>query len=172
VIVPQNGKINEDDLGMNANGSGSGSADETNGMTVEVDTNPFATINYTEQIGWSTTGIYKAIRPEVLVALQPAWYWRTIGRAIDNYSFPRSLHLALNITSSKKCSLLAGMTRSEVREALEYLTMNVSLLLTKSQYSLMKHIFLLYSLLEIRYIFGTLMQACFIRKNMCSLLPW
>lgn len=141
MIVPQNiitdHKVNDDDLGVSARGSGSGSADENNWMTTkaEVDTRPFETANYTEQIGWSTTGIYKAIRPEVLVALQPAWYWRTIGRAIDNYSFPRTLHLALNVTSSKKCNQLAGITRSEMREALKHLTMNVSkLLLIRSQY--------------------------------------
>ena len=130
MIIPQNGKANDSDLGVSANGSGSGSgfgsADESNGITIEaeMDTSPFA--NYTEEIGWSTTGIYKAIRPEVLVALQPAWYWLTIGVAIDNFSFPRSLHLALNVTSSNKCSELADITRPEVREALEYLTMNVS----------------------------------------------
>ena len=127
VTIPQNGKINEDDLGASADGSGSGSgsADESNGTTVEaeVDINPFATVEYTEEIGWSTTGIYKAIRPEVLVALQPAWYWRNIGRAIDNYSFPRLLHLVINVT---KCNSLGGITRSEIREALEHLTMRVS----------------------------------------------
>ena len=127
VIIPQNGKINEDDLGVSANGSGSGSGsvDEINGTTAEaeMDINPFATVEYTEEIGWSTTGIYKAIRPDVLVALQPAWYWQNIGRAIDNYSFPRLLHLVINVT---KCNSLAGITRSEIREALKHLTMNVS----------------------------------------------
>ena len=129
VIIPQNDKINEDDLGVSANGSGSGSGfgstDESNGITAEAeeDIDPFATVEYTEEIGWSTTGIYKAIRPDVLVALQPAWYWRNIGRAIDNYSFPRLLHLVINVT---KCNSLGGITRSEIREALKHLTMNVS----------------------------------------------
>ena len=132
VIIPQNGKANDSDFGVSANGSdsgsgsGFGSTDESNGITVEAEMDTSSFTNYTEEIGWSTTGIYKAIRPEVLVALQPAWYWLTIGFAIDNFSFPRSLHLALNVTSSNKCSELANITRPEVREALEYLTMNVS----------------------------------------------
>ena len=130
VIGPQNGKANDSDLGVSANGSGSGSGfgstDESNEMPMktEVNTSSFETANYTEEIGWSTTGIYKAIRPEVLIALQPAWYWYTLGFAIDNYSFPRSLDLVIDVT---KCTnSLADITRSEVREALEHLTMRVS----------------------------------------------
>ena len=106
-----------------------GSADESNLTTTEAkadNTKPTGQVTYTEQIGWSTTGIYKAIRPVVLVALQPAWYWRTIGRAIENYGFPKSIHLVLNITNATKCNSLPDLTRSEVREALEHLTMNVS----------------------------------------------
>ena len=131
VIIPQNGKANDSDLGVSANGSGSGSgsgfgsADKSNGIIVEaeVNTSSFETVEYTEEMGWSTTGIYKAIRPDVLVALQPAWYWWNIGRAIDNYSFPRLLHLVINVT---KCNSLGGITCSEIREALKHLTMNVS----------------------------------------------
>ena len=128
VIGPQNGKANDSDLGMSANGSGSGSGsvDESNETTMEteVNTSSFETANYTEEIGWSTTGIYKAIRPEVLIALQPAWFWYTLGFAIDNYSFPRSLDLVINVTKCTNSS--ARVTRSEIREALEHLTMKVS----------------------------------------------
>ena len=79
-------------------------------------------ITYIEQIGWSTTGIYKVIRPVVLVALQPAWYWWTLGFAIDNYSLPNLICLNLNTTN---CYLMENITRLEVKEALEHLTMKV-----------------------------------------------
>lgn len=82
-------------------------------------------VSYIEQIGWSTTGIYKAIRPVILISLQPALYWWTLSFAIENYSFPKSIHLELNISNTTECDSL-GVTRSEVREALEHLTMNVS----------------------------------------------
>ena len=120
-----NHKVNDIDLGTSA--SGSGSANESNWMTMEAeeDTHPLETVSYIVQIGWSTTGIYKAIRPEVLVALQPAWYWRTVGRAIVNYSFPRSIHFVLDLNATK-CDLLGHITRYKITEALEHLTMNVS----------------------------------------------
>ena len=76
---------------------------------------------YIEQIGWSTTGIYRVIRPVVLVALQPAWYWWTLGFTIDNYGLPNSIHLELNIT---ECDL-SDITQLEVKEALEDLTVKV-----------------------------------------------
>ena len=81
-----------------------GSTDGSNLTTMESEvdnTKPMGKISYTEHIGWSTTGIYRAIRPTILVALQPAWYWWTLGFAIDNYSFPNSIHLhliQLNVT--------------------------------------------------------------------------
>ena len=80
-------------------------------------------VTYIEQIGWSTTGIYKVIRPVVLVALQPAWYWWTLGLTIDNYGLPNSIRLKLNIT---ECDL-RDITRMEVKEALEYLTVKVNI---------------------------------------------
>ena len=80
-------------------------------------------VTYIEQIGWSTTGIYRVIRPVVLVALQPAWYWWTLGFTIDNYSLPNSIRLKLNIT---ECDL-RDTTRLEVKEALEYLTVKVKI---------------------------------------------
>lgn len=130
-----NHRVNDIDLGTSA--SGSGSANESNWITTEAeeDTHLLETTSYTDQIGWSTTGIYKAIRPEVLVALQPAWYWRTVGRAIDNYSFPRSIHLVLNTTTLNKCDLLGDITHSEIREALQHLTINVSSSYSKKNYS-------------------------------------
>ena len=80
-------------------------------------------VTYIEQIGWSTTGIYRVIRPVVLVALQPAWYWWTLGFTINNYSLPNSIRLKLNIT---ECDL-RDTTRLEVKEALEYLTVKVTI---------------------------------------------
>ena len=112
--------------------SGEGGADEIyfsvegNKTTTRKDENTtIREVSYIEQIGWSTTGIYKAIRPVILISLQPALYWWTLSFAIENYSFPKSIHLELNISNTTECDSL-GVTRSEVREALEHLTMNVS----------------------------------------------
>lgn len=82
-------------------------------------------VTYIEQIGWSTTGIYRVIRPVVLVALQPAWYWWTLGFTIDNYGLPNSIRLKLNITECDHD--LRDTTRLEVKEALEYLTVKVKI---------------------------------------------
>ena len=90
---------------------------------------PTGDISYTEQLGWSTTGIYRAIRPVLLIALQPAWYWWTLGFAIDNHSFPITIHLHLNIASTSECDCLKDILRAEVKEALQHFTMNVSTLL-------------------------------------------
>ena len=79
-----------------------------------------------EQFGWSSTGIHKAIRPEVLVALQPAVYWLFLSIAIDNKGLPRTVHLSLNITNTTECELLEDITRVEMKEALEHLTEKVS----------------------------------------------
>ena len=77
------------------------------------------------KLGWSSTGIYKAIRPDVLIALQPASYWIILSLAIDNYGLPRTVHLSLNITNTTECELLEDITRVEMKEALEHLTEKV-----------------------------------------------
>ena len=107
-----------------------GSADENSWISTDPkvnNTKSMGEISYTEKLGWSTTGIYRAIRPVILVALQPAWYWWTLGVAIDNYSFPNSINLHLNIASTSECDYLKDVTQAEVKEALQHFTMNVSI---------------------------------------------
>lgn len=76
-------------------------------------------VNYMEQFGWSSTGVYSAVRPMVLVSLQPALYWWTLSYAIDDYGLPKSIQFALDISECE------GFTQQEVKEALEHLTMKV-----------------------------------------------
>ena len=84
---------------------------------------PSKQINYIEQIGWSSTGIYSAIRPMVLVSLQPALYWWALSFAIDDYGLPKSIQFALDISECYG----EGVIQQEVKEALEHLTMKVNL---------------------------------------------
>ena len=79
-----------------------------------------------EQFGWSSTGIHKAIRPEFLMALQPASLRLSLYLAIDNKGLPRTVYLSLNITNTTECELLEDITRVEMKEALEHLTEKVS----------------------------------------------
>lgn len=77
------------------------------------------------QIGWSTTGVYKFLRPVVLVTLQPVLLWRILSIAIDDYGFPKLIKFEINITNSTKCQWLKDITPSDLKEALEHLTMKV-----------------------------------------------
>ena len=77
------------------------------------------------EIGWSTTGIYKAIRPVILLSLQPAWYRWTLSFAINEYGFTRAVQFKLNLTDTNICHEIENMTRSEVKEALDHLSMKV-----------------------------------------------
>ena len=78
---------------------------------------------YVQQIGWSTSGVYTQIRPAVLLAFQPAWLLWTLSFGIENYGYPKTIHLYLDIT---ECDHPRQTYYWEIREALEYLTAKVS----------------------------------------------
>ena len=83
-------------------------------------------VTYVVEIGWSTTSVYKLIRPVVLVALQPVMFWLILTFAIDDYGFPKSIKFELNITNTTECKSLENIAPSKIREALEHHTMKVS----------------------------------------------
>ena len=75
---------------------------------------------YVQQIGWSSSGVYTQIRPAVLLAFQPAWLLWTLSFGINNYGYPKTINLYLNIS---ECDL---PDYRDAKEALEYLTAKVS----------------------------------------------
>ena len=104
-----------DSLSVGDNGSSSGE-DDGNETTV-----------YVEQLGWTSVGLYTVISPVLLVSLQPHIFITTFSYLVnENYNFPKSIHLKLKLTNTTECNLPKGTTQSEVKEALEHLTMNVS----------------------------------------------
>ena len=124
----------------NSSDSGSGSGNHADGIYVDrsAEYNRSSTWNseenakstrevtYVVDIGWSTTVVYKFIRPAVLVALQPVTFWQLLTIAIDDYGFPKSIELKLNITNTTECQRLENVASSKVREALEHLTTKVN----------------------------------------------
>ena len=78
---------------------------------------------YIEQIGWSSTGVYTIIRPVILLSLHPAWLLWTLSFAIDNYGYPKTVNMHLQI---KESDLPAKTSAYEIKEALEYLTTKVN----------------------------------------------
>ena len=115
---------------LNGNGSGEyydeGSRDRNNATTTvpEDDGNKVKIIvQYNKQLGWTTSGIYTAISPVFLVSLLPKMFITTMSFYInENFNLPKSIHLELRLENLPK-----DTTPSEVKEALEYLTMNVSI---------------------------------------------
>ena len=76
-------------------------------------------------IGWSSSGVYTVIRPTTLLSLQPALLLWTVSFAIDNYGYPKTTDLYINLS---QCNLPSRTNIYELKEALEHLTMKVGLL--------------------------------------------
>ena len=125
-----NGLLNEEIQRENGFGSGSGSGENLTNHTESVDTgdnnNMIQTLEV--QIGWSSSGIYTAVRPEILLSLQPGLLLFYAGFAIDNYGYPKTTDLYLNLS---QCNLPSHTNyanyNEELKEALEHLTMRVGL---------------------------------------------
>ena len=78
------------------------------------------------QIGWSSSGVYTVVRPEILISLQLALLLRTVSFAIDNYGYPKTIDLYINLN---QCNLPhTHMNYNELKETLEHLTTKVGLL--------------------------------------------
>ena len=76
-----------------------------------------------ESIGWSSSGVYTRIRPAVLLSFQPAFLLWTLSFGIDNYGYPKTIDLHLNIS---ECDLPGQTKKWELKQALEHLTAKVS----------------------------------------------
>ena len=116
-----------------ANSSGDGLLNEEiqreNGnLTESVDTGDNMTQILKIQIGWSSSGIYTAVQPEILLSLQPGFLLLIVGVAIDNFGYPKTTDLYLNLS---QCNLPSHTNyanyNEELKEALEHLTMRVGL---------------------------------------------
>ena len=77
------------------------------------------------EIGWSISGVYKGIRPVILLSFQPAWYRWTLTFAIKDYGFTRKVQFKLNLTDTSMCQQIENLAESEVKEALDHLSMKV-----------------------------------------------
>ena len=75
------------------------------------------------QVGLSKSGIYTAIRPPILLALQPEFILVTLSFTIDNLRYPKTINLWLTL---KESDLPQNTSEVELREALEHLTERVS----------------------------------------------
>ena len=115
-------------------GFGSGSAENLIKQTETVDDNIMDSMTQTPtikkrshkvQIGWSNSGVYTVIRPAILLSLQPALLLWTVSFAIDNYGYPKTTDLYINLN---QCNLPSRTNMHELKEALEHLTMKVGLL--------------------------------------------
>jgi hypothetical protein len=113
-------------------GFGSGSAENLTNETESVhnrdsvtQTHDIKKRSHKVQIGWSNSGVYTVVRPAILLSLQPAFLLWTVSFAIDNYGYPKTTDLYLNLNQCKP-SLRTNMY--ELKEALEHLTTKVGLL--------------------------------------------
>lgn len=123
------GLLNEEIQRENGFGSGSGSGENLTNHTESIDTGDNNMIQTLEvQIGWSSSGIYTVVRPEILISLQPGFLLLFAGFAIGNLGFPKTIDLYLNLS---QCNLPSYTNyanyNEELKEALEHLTMRVGL---------------------------------------------
>ena len=106
-----------------------GSEDRNNETTMpwpEDDGNKVKIIQYNEQLGWTACGIYTTISPMFLISLQPKIFVTLMSFINENFNLTKSIHLEIKLESTTECNLPKDTTPSEVKGALEYLTMNVS----------------------------------------------
>ena len=128
--------INNGEIQPENSGFGSGSAENLIKQTESVDDN-MDSVTQTPTIkkrshklikvpiGWSSSGVYTVIRPAILLSLQPALLLWTVSFAIDNYGYPKTTDLYINLN---QCNLSSRTNMHELKEALEHLTMKVGLL--------------------------------------------